>query len=67
MLRALLRKTVPEFRFPEGVFYPEDETRVRFLSSADEPRLFAALAPPFRQIARLAALLLNSGKCGILN
>src|SRR5262249_11681472 len=46
------------FRFPEGAFYPEGETRIRFLSPADEPRLFAALEPPFHQIARLAALTL---------
>ena len=58
VLRALLRKAVPGFRFPEGAFYLEDETRVRFLSPTDEPRLFAALTPPFRQIARLAALTL---------
>jgi integrase len=58
VLRALLRKAVPGFRFPEGAFQPEDETRVRFLSPTNEPRLFAALQPPFRQIARLAALTL---------
>jgi integrase len=58
VLRALLRRAVPGFRFPEGAFYPEDETRVRFLSPADEPRLFAAMPSPFRQIARLAALTL---------
>src|SRR5262245_31011706 len=58
MVRALLRTTVPHFRFPDGAFQPEDETRVRFLSPADEPRLFAAWEPPFRQIARVAALTL---------
>jgi integrase len=58
VLRALLRRAVPGFRFPEGAFYLEDETRVRYLSPADESRLFTALAPPFRQIARLAALTL---------
>jgi integrase len=58
VLRALLRKAVPDFRFPEGVLFSEDETRVRFLSPDDESRPFAALQPPFRQIARLAALTL---------
>jgi integrase len=58
VLRALLRRAVSGFRFPEGAFYLEDETRVRFPSPTDDPRLFAALEPPFRQIARLAALTL---------
>jgi integrase len=58
VLRALRRRAIPGFRFPEGAFQPEDETRVRFLSPDDEQRLFAALHPPFRQIARLAALTL---------
>jgi integrase len=58
VLRALLRRAVPGFRFPEGAFYLEDETRVRFLTPDDESRLFVALPPPFRQIARLAVLTL---------
>jgi integrase len=57
-LRAALKRARPELRFPAGVFLPEDETRVRWLRPDEELLLEAALRPPFRAIAKLAALTL---------
>ena len=55
---AMLRKARPEFHFPRSAFYPEDETRVRWLRPEDDARLFASLPSPIREIAQLAALTL---------
>ena len=30
-IRAMLHRVRPDFRFPGGAFFPEDETRVRWL------------------------------------
>jgi hypothetical protein len=35
-LRAMLKRARPEYRFPNGAFLPEDETRVRWLRPEDE-------------------------------
>lgn len=58
VLRALLRRVAPDFRFPGDAFHGEDETRVRWLRPDDERRVFAAMRSPFREIAKLAALTL---------
>ncbi|MDO8474598.1 MAG: site-specific integrase [Candidatus Rokubacteria bacterium] len=57
-LRAALKKALPGHRFPEGAFFPEDETRVRWLRPDEELTVLATLASPFREIATLAALTL---------
>ena len=57
-LRAMLKKARPEFKFPGGAFYPEDETRVRWLRPEEEALVFVGMPSPFREIAKLAALTL---------
>jgi integrase len=57
-LRAALKKTRPEYRFPGGAFFPEDETRVRWLRAEEELLVLEPMPPPFREIAKLAALTL---------
>jgi integrase len=42
-LRAMLNKARPEFRFPGGAFFPEDETRVRWLRPEEEVIAFATV------------------------
>ncbi len=55
-IRAMLKRTLPGFRFPAGVFLPEDETRVRWLKPEDELVVFLTMPKPFGDMARLAAL-----------
>jgi integrase len=57
-LRAMLKSARPDFRFPGGAFYPEDETRVRWLRPEEEILVLEPLACPFRELAKLAALTL---------
>lgn len=57
-LRAMLKKAWPEFKFPGGTFFPEDETRVRWLRPEEEVVVFDPMPSPFREIARLAFLTL---------
>jgi len=57
-LSAMLRKARPDFRFPRNAFYPEDDTRVRWLTEDQEDKLFISLPSPIREIAELAALTL---------
>jgi integrase len=70
-LRAMLKRALPGFRFPAGVFLPEDETRVKWLKPEDEVLAFASIPGtvrigpkqgyrpvPFRDMARLAAITL---------
>src|SRR5262249_47904875 len=67
VLRALLRKAVPGFRFPEGAFFHEDETRVRYLTPDEERRLFAGCEPLFAMVPGLEPLpLLPLGGIGCL-
>lgn len=55
-IRAMLKKALPGFRFPAGVFLPEDETRVKWLRPEDELVVFATMPAPFGDLARLAAI-----------
>lgn len=57
-VRAMLRKARPEFRFPRGAFFPEDETRVRWRRPNEEIMVLEPMRSPFREMAKLAALTL---------
>lgn len=57
-LRAALKKARPEYRFPGGAFFKEDETRVRWLRPEEELLVLEPMPSPFREIAKLAALSL---------
>jgi integrase len=57
-LRAMLKRVRPDFRFPGGAFFAEDETRVRWLRPEEELLVLETMAEPFRAIAKLAALTL---------
>jgi len=57
-LRAMLKRALPDFRFPAKVFLPEDETRVRWLKPDEELLVFATMPVPFGDMARLAAITL---------
>src|SRR5215813_130726 len=54
----MLRKTRPDYRFPPGAFFEEDETRVRWLRPEEEILAIEPMRSPFREIAKLAALTL---------
>jgi integrase len=56
--RAMLKRARPDFKFPAGVFFPEDETRVRWLRPDEEITVFGPMASPVREMAYLAALTL---------
>jgi integrase len=57
-LPAALKAARPDYRFPAGAFFKEDNTRVRWLRPEDELLLFAFLPQPFRDLAQLAVLTL---------
>jgi integrase len=57
-LRAALKKARPDYRFPGGAFFPEDETRVRWLRPEEELLVLEPMPSPFREMAKLAALTL---------
>jgi len=57
-LRAALKKARPDYRFPAGAFFREDETRVRWLRPEEELLVLEPMPSPFREIAKLAALTL---------
>jgi integrase len=57
-VRAMLKQARPDFRFPGAAFLPEDETRVRWLRPEEQILVLDTLRPPFREIAKLAALTL---------
>lgn len=54
--RAALKLARRLYRFPGAAFYPEDETRVRWLEPEQERDVLKATRSPFREIADLAAL-----------
>ncbi len=55
-IRAMLKRALPEFKFPKGIFFQEDETRVRWLEPLQEVDVMSRLASPFREMAQLAGL-----------
>jgi integrase len=57
-VRAMLKRARPDYRFPGGAFFKEDETRVRWLRPQEELMVLETMASPFREIAKLAALTL---------
>jgi integrase len=57
-VRAMLKRARPDFKVPGGVFFPEDDTRVRWLRPDEELLVLEPMASPFREIAKLAALTL---------
>ena len=57
-VRALLKAVRPDYRFPKGIFYCEDATRVRWLRPEEEVMVLDTIRSPFREIAKLAALTL---------
>lgn len=57
-LRAMLKWARPEYRFPGGAFFPEDETRVRWLRPEEEILVLETMPSPLREMAKLAALTL---------
>lgn len=57
-IRAMLKKARPEFHVPAGVFFPEDETRVRWLRPEEEILVLDTMPSPFGEMAKLAALTL---------
>jgi integrase len=57
-LRAMLKRALPDFRFPAGAFFMDDETRVRWLRPEEELLVLESMRSPFREIAKLAALTL---------
>jgi hypothetical protein len=57
-LRAALKAARPDYRFPGGTFFPEDETRVRWLRPDEELLVLEPMPSPFREIAKLVALTL---------
>ena len=54
-LRAMVKSVRPDFRFPPGVFFPEDDTRVRWLRPEEEVLVLEPIRSPFRAMAKLAA------------
>jgi integrase len=54
----MLKQARPEFKFPGAAFLPEDDTRVRWLRPEEELLVLEIMPPPFREMAKLAALTL---------
>ena len=48
-LRAILRKVRPEYRFPAGAFFREDNTRVRWLDHDEEMGVLKTCDPRFEK------------------
>jgi hypothetical protein len=46
-LRAMLKGARPDFRFPGAAFFPEDETRVRWLRPEEELLVLEPMPAPF--------------------
>lgn len=54
----MLKKVLPECRFPKDAFFEEDDTRVRWLRPEEELLVLEPMRSPFREIAKVAALTL---------
>ncbi len=57
-ISAMLKRADPAFRLPAGVFFREDETRVRWLEPLQGLDVMSRLRSPFREMAQLADLTL---------
>jgi len=57
-VRAMVKKALPGFRVPGGLFFRETETRVRWLEPLQEVEVMSRLRSPFAEMARLASLTL---------
>jgi integrase len=65
--QARVEAARPDFRFPGGPFFPEDETRVRWLRPEEELLVLEPMLEPFRSMAKLAALtLVRQGELRLL-
>jgi len=66
-LRAALKKARPDYHFPGGAFFPEDETRVRWLRPDEEILVIEPMRSPFKEMSKLAALtLMRQGEIRLL-
>ena len=66
-LRAALKKARPDYHFPSGAFFPEDETRVRWLRPDEEILVIEPMRSPFKEMSKLAALtLMRQGEIRLL-
>ncbi len=54
----MFKRVWPDFHVPAGVFFPEDETRVRWLRPEEEILVLETMPSPYREIPKLAALTL---------
>jgi len=61
-LRAALKKARPDYRFPGGAFFPEDETRVRWLRPEEELLVLEPMPSPFRETKLAALTLMRQGE-----
>jgi hypothetical protein len=43
----MLKRVRPDFHFPPGAFFPEDETRVRWLRPDEELTVLEVMPSPF--------------------
>jgi integrase len=57
-IHTMLKLFAPHFSFPKGIFFPQDVTRVRYLTPDQMARVMSLLPSPFREIAQFAALTL---------
>ncbi len=53
-LQVILKLALGDYRFPKGLFFPRDNTRVRFMTDEQEARVLGLLRSPFREIAQVA-------------
>ncbi len=51
-IRAMLKKVGPEYRFPGGAIFPEDETRVRWLRPEEEIVPLEPMRSLFREMGQ---------------
>jgi len=57
-IRAMFKKARPDYRFPGGAFFKEDDTRVRWLRPEEELLVLESMPSPHREMAKVAALTL---------
>ena len=57
-IHTMLKLFAPHVPFPKRIFFPQDTTRVRYLTPDQKERVMGLLPSPIREIALLAALTL---------